>query len=427
MHAAGHSVVQRSRNAQRVVPRRAAGPGRVPRSGRGRTSAAQPDPTQAAVFLDCIFRYANPSAYIALRVFPHDRTRPAPLLVDVRAGEGDRLLAEIERGIRYSAGSTDPTVFSPAIATFKRPGTAKGRDIAEGLALVVELDQGDTRVALARLETLLGAATVLVLSGGEWIDAATGQVHAKRHAYWRLSEPTRTEAEHIQLHDARANATMLAGADPTAIAVVHCFRWPGSLNRKRPGRAVLCRIERINPDAEINLADAVERLAEAAAGAGLNGSGKGNGNTNGSGAYRSTREQRGELALITAAMAHIPNGPIPDNPDHEYREWVRWAYAEEGATNGTGFAIFRTWSAKYAAKHDDRETKALWDRVIAAKPTSIGAGSIFAEAKRHGWIDPRQRKAEPKAAGEPESGKGASPPLFEDESGPAGKGGSSAT
>lgn len=285
----------------------------------------------------------------------------------------------MRQAAEYSAKTTDPSVFSPAICTFTRPGTAKTRDIRNGLALVIELDEGDTEDALTRIEALIGAATVVVLSGGTWIDPADGAAHAKRHAYWRLSEPTCTEDEHVMLYAARRDAALLTGADPTGKPVVHCYRWPGSINRKNPDHPIVCRIERHNLEAEIHLLEAAELLAEAAEAIGLPSR-----STNGDGAYRGKRELTADPALVAAAMAAIPN------PDVHYDEWVRWGYAVCGATGGRGYAIWRDWSAR-SPKHGDGETEAAWTRIHAAGVTRIGAGSIFAEARRHGWIDPRRR------------------------------------
>jgi hypothetical protein len=103
------------------------------------------------------------------------------------------------------------------------------------------------------------------------------------------------------------------------------------------------------------------------------------------GTYQGRRELRADPALVAAAMATIPN------PDVHYNEWVRMAYAVAGAAGGTGYDILLNWSTK-SSKHDAGETEALWSRVVAAGATHIGAGSIFHEAKQHGWIDPRRKK-----------------------------------
>jgi hypothetical protein len=330
------------------------------------------DFSQSAPFLDAIGRYVDPRAWFALRAFPHARGLPAAWRVDVRIGDTAAVLAALARGMHFAASATEPLVFSPATGcTFVRPGTAKTRDIAEGLALVVEIDQGDTAAAVARLETLLGQPTAVVRSGGWWTDPETGEVHPKLHVYWRLSEPTRCEPDHILLYAARRDAALLAGADPTGAAVAHCYRWPGSVNRKYPDRPARCTLDQLNPGAEIHLVEAAELLAEAAHGIARPRRSNGNG-------HDTPRELTADPALVASAMAVIPNGDV------HYDEWVRWGYAVCGATAGQRPDIWHDWSAK-SAKHHDAETAAAWRRIVAAGVTRIGAGSIFAEAKAHGW------------------------------------------
>ena len=365
------------------------------------SNVAKADPIdlrQTPAILDVLYRYADPDSYCALRVFPHERGQPPPWAADVKAGDVAGLIEAITRGARYAATSTTPTVFCPATGcTFRRPGTAKTRDIAEGLALSVELDDGNTAAILARLEALIGTPTLVVLSGSLWADPETGELHPKRHAYWRLSEAARDEADQMLLYAARRNAAVLTGADPTGAALAHCYRWPGSLNRKNPDHPVLCTVDRINADAEIHLIDAAELLADAVEGAGLNGNGSGH-KGNGA-AYHGKRELQADPALVAAAMVYIPN------PDAHYNDWVRLAYAVAGATGGTGYDILLEWSRK-SSKHHDDETKELWGRVLNAKVNKIGAGTIFCEAAEHGWIDPRRKpemaQAEPIPDLEPE-------------------------
>jgi hypothetical protein len=122
-----------------------------------RDPASLIDLRQTPAVLDALYRYAGPDSYCALRVYPHERGQPPPWAADVKAGDLSTLIEAIARGARYAATSTMPTVFCPATGcTFRHPGTAKTRDIAEGLALAVELDDGDTMAVLARLEALIG-------------------------------------------------------------------------------------------------------------------------------------------------------------------------------------------------------------------------------------------------------------------------------
>ena len=55
----------------------------------------------------------------------------------------------------------------------------------EGPALSVELDSY-AQYGLETLEAILGPATVVVRSGGRWIDEEGAQ-HDKLHAHWRLA------------------------------------------------------------------------------------------------------------------------------------------------------------------------------------------------------------------------------------------------
>jgi hypothetical protein len=83
---------------------------------------------------------------------------------------------------------------------------------------------------------LLGPATLVVRSGGSWIDDQSGEVQDKLHLHWRLTEPTRDSATHAALKRARALAAALVGGDRSNAPTVHPIRWPGSWHRKdRPG------------------------------------------------------------------------------------------------------------------------------------------------------------------------------------------------
>ena len=57
-------------------------------------------------------------------------------------------------------------------------------------------------------------------------------------------------------------ATAIAGGDASAVPMVHPLRWAGSVHRKHKPR--LACIVAYNPEVEITLADALERLRGAA-------------------------------------------------------------------------------------------------------------------------------------------------------------------
>lgn len=109
-------------------------------------------------------------------------------------------------------------VFCPPVATFRDPKNAKTDNIYEGVGLSVECDQRPLE-ARQTLEALLGPATIVVASGGEWTNPETGEIEPKVHLHWRLKKPTATPDEHAMLKEARRLATELVGGDGTNISI----------------------------------------------------------------------------------------------------------------------------------------------------------------------------------------------------------------
>lgn len=326
-----------------------------------------------------LFPYADEGTFASLRLFDQFRRDVPPLaILSVKLnGSQTRLIDAALKIAQRGADNEKSTVFAPPIATFRTANGAKGVDLANGLVLSAELDDAPG-AARMQLEGLLGPATLVVASGSDWIDPATGEVQSKLHLHWRLSEPTRTEDEHTQLRIARTAASLLVGADPTGKPVVHPYRWPGSWNTKATPR--LCRIVARNDGAEIHLVEAMEILAQSVEASGL--------------AISATMPVSGNpqapMARIRSAMAAVPNPGI----DVHYSEWINFGYAVFNATGGEpdAFDIWDAWSRK-SDKYNAGETEAAWKRIVAAingtnAPRKIGAGTIIMKAKTAGWIDP---------------------------------------
>ena len=108
---------------------------------------------------------------------------------------------------------------------------------------------------------MLGPATLVVASGGQWKDPTTGEVQPKFHLHWRLARTAKCEDLKL-LKEARKLAAVLVGADPTNVPAVHPIRWPGSWHHK--GEPVLCSIDTAYPDREIDLVNALKILKVAA-------------------------------------------------------------------------------------------------------------------------------------------------------------------
>lgn len=126
------------------------------------------------------------------------------------------------------------------------------------LPLSVDLDNTHPQKARELLEMILGPATIVVASGGEWQDNKTGKFLPKLHLHWRLSSPTTKPEEHLQLNNVRKLAAKIVKGAVSAGSLAHPMRLPGSWHTKAQPK--MCRILHNNNDAEISLNDAQESL-----------------------------------------------------------------------------------------------------------------------------------------------------------------------
>ena len=369
------------------------------------------DRGQIELFVSALFRYAPDDTFASLRAFDQVDSNQPPLFVRPVKINGAGLAPLIDQAVKAAtdaATGSRPCVFTPPIATFSNRNRARAVDLAAGLTLSVEIDERPA-AGLRRLETLLGPATVVVQSGSSWLDPETGELQLKVHAHWRLSEPTTEQPEHDRLHEARALAMRLVGADPTGVPIVHPLRWPGSWNVKSAPK--MARNSAINAETEIHLQDALERLQDALEAAGLADAGL----------PRHSGPAQAEPALVAAAMAAIPNADV------HYNDWIRLGYAGWRAAGGdAGFDAWEAWSKK-SGKYDAKGTEAAWARISAAMkgtnpPRRIGAGTIFFTAKQAGWTWPRREQPGPAPnqrthdpASTAEAPADARPPAFADE------------
>ena len=231
----------------------------------------EPDRDQIEIFVDALFRHAGTGGYVSLRSFLPNSKVLKPIRAVVLNGNGslvDLVDVAVDQA-RRAANNQIAAVFCPPIAVFQsREGwQAREEDLLKGLALSVECDQR-ADAARWKLEELLGPATVIVRSGGTWIDPDAGTPQDKLHLHWRLKQPAMRPSKKddpnplLKLKQARELAAAIVGADPTNVPVVHCLRRPGSWHRKAAPR--LCEIFVANPDAEIDLETALAALQIAA-------------------------------------------------------------------------------------------------------------------------------------------------------------------
>lgn len=260
-------------------------------------AAITTDRDQISTFVETLFPYASEGGFVALRAFDdREKGKPAFAIEAVQIN-GAGLAPVIDHAATLAercANAAQAIVFCPPVVTFKTADNAKAENVSEGVALSVDCDQ-TPYAAREKLESLIGPATIIAASGGEWTDPETGELQDKLHLHWRLNEPTQTVGDHSILKQARKLATKLVGGDDTNAPLVHPIRWPGSLHRK--GKPRLARIVSINEAAEIDLHDALERLQEAAGALPLQDAAKpASGPQNGAQAARIDTGQQGKTA-----------------------------------------------------------------------------------------------------------------------------------
>jgi hypothetical protein len=222
-----------------------------------------PDSGQIQRFVETLFCHAEQNTQISMRAFRDDADgtwRPRDWPIVVVNGSLDRIVEAAESFASQCATATVAVVFAPPVATFRQGNKATENALANGLAMSLELDNCPAQ-ARRSLEAVLGPATVVVASGGTWVDPITGEIQDKLHCHWRLDTPTRTAIDHDFLKECRRLATGLVGGDASSIPAVHPMRWPGSWHRK--GTPRLARIVECNPDVEITLATTLNKLRAA--------------------------------------------------------------------------------------------------------------------------------------------------------------------
>jgi putative DNA primase/helicase len=358
----------------------------APGTDEAGTSGAAPlraDRDQLTRFVRALFVHAEEGGVVSLRAFFDDglagrRGDPPFAIRAVRLnGAGLEPLIDAAAELAEEAARAGrPVVVAPPIATFMG-GRASERDLREGLAISVECD-ARAREALAALRGPLGPPTLVVASGGEWIDPTSGEAQPKLHAHWRLSEPAGTPEDQALLKRARTLACELIGADATSKPAVHPMRWAGTWHRKDPGSPRLARIVEHNPDAEVALGDALAELEGLAALRGW---------AVAEGPPGPAADPAADGGLLAACARVMPN-PLPPKepgggPRGDWGDWNRIGMAFFRASDGgeAGFAAFDAWSRKDAGKYDGATTRARWEHYRTSPPTRIGAGTLVHEAR----------------------------------------------
>jgi hypothetical protein len=316
-----------------------------------------PDRRQLKGFAGALFKHATPGTWVSLRSLPDkgsEKHRPFKITPVKLNGNFDALIDKAFRDAERAANA-GRIVFAPPVATFSNSRHAREVDLAEGLVLNVEWDQ-HAQEGRAKLEKLLGRATVVVASGGEWTDQETGELKPKLHVHFRLKVPARGKRALAKLKLARMLATAIVGGDASNITAVHPIRWPGSWHCK--GKPSLCRIVSLRPKAELDLNKALAILKKAAPAVTC-------------ARHTANLKAQADPDLMYAAMVVIPNNDVSRD------EWNKKGMAIFRATAGDprGLEAFEMWSKKSAKSHGGYIAR--WQHFFSSPPSRIGAGSII--------------------------------------------------
>ncbi len=219
-------------------------------------TALEPDRDQLAAFVKALFCHAGKQGFVSLRAY-HEHDQSTFRITPTRLSGGLGFLVEAAvDDARRAAQNPKAVVFCPPVAVFSNSDHAGKADVLAGPALTVDCDKFPS-AARTKLQEILGPATVVVHSGGEWTDPTTGEIEPKCHLHWRLARPA-TGPQLAVLEKARKIANAIVGGDATNSPISHPIRWPGSWHRKADPR--LCSIVEHNPNVEINLDNALAAL-----------------------------------------------------------------------------------------------------------------------------------------------------------------------
>jgi hypothetical protein len=285
----------------------------------------EPDREQLRIFVWTIFRHAGDRGFVSLRGFYEGNTTETFRISPTGLSGGlDFLVDAAEDDARRAAQSPRATVFCPV---FNNKDRARDKDVQLGLVLSAECDQHPNE-ARAKLEAILGPATIVVKSGGRWINGS-GVAEDKLHLHWVLVVPA-SEVKSLQkLKQARQLATRLVGGDGSGAPINHPYRWPGSWHRK--GEPRMCVIENVT-DNEIDLDTALQKLQAAVPDADLPSAASAAGDANDNradGGLHYVQDADGEgyydssllpaaARLVQAAVKAIRNDFTFDQPSREF-------------------------------------------------------------------------------------------------------------
>ncbi|HEX2529812.1 MAG TPA: virulence-associated E family protein [Geminicoccus sp.] len=348
----------------------------------------QPDPEQAREFFGRVFRHAPDGGFYSFRAFHHDSDRP-PAQIKAEPFENtdagmDRLVNVAAREMHCAAAWPVGIVLAPPIALFASKDKAGEADLVCAPALAIDCDARPAD-CVQQIQGLLGTATVIVATGGTWTDPNTGEVQDKVHVVYRLREPAVDVEGFTKVKRCNLLMAKLIGSDPSAAPPSHPMRLAGSLHTKNKNDPRLSRIIGGNPEAEIDLDDALERLEDA---------------------YRQHRDAAGGQAKARIAYSgeHQEKAEPTDtlvkqiltgDAYHGPLRALAWRLAQDGMTGGKIVKTLRGFMDAVPPERRDGDEPGRWQSRYNDIPRTVGT----AQEK----LKKEAADAEAKAAKEPQA------------------------
>jgi P4 family phage/plasmid primase-like protien len=182
---------------------------------------AMPDAEMIATYAEVVFGWCE--GWVAVRALAEkggpDHAPHTPFL----PADAD-LAAKLTVQARWAAEAGMALYVIPG--TVGGPGQASADDVAQMQVVLVDLDHGDIAAKRAHLVRHLGAPTLEVASGG-----VTADGQAKRHLYWRLTEPASGD-DLVTLCRLRHAIAVKVGGDPAFRSAHQPIRVAGSVYAK---------------------------------------------------------------------------------------------------------------------------------------------------------------------------------------------------
>lgn len=324
-----------------------------------------------SVFMRCVDKNGKPIAgRIALRAFTNAKGNTPVLTEWEPLGSSPIARATAAATMLARRPAAQAAVFAPPVCVFTGQNKASEKDVLAGPVIAVDLD-GDPEAGRRAAEAALGPPTLVVASGGVWT-APDGGEHDKLHLYWRLRQPAVLNEEKALLRAVRQRIAEIAGGDPTAAALCHPMRWPGSWHTK--GTPRLCRIVDGDDSQEVD-------LQEVAAALRLDGGNKSAaiGDRAADGSF--TTKSEWTAAQLLDVAARLPND------DLDWKAWndVGMAFYDASHGSADGLEAFLLFCDK-SLKHDEAAAEARWSHFRTSPPDRI-SGSWLIERVRNS-VDP---------------------------------------